>query len=61
MINLEAIPGKTMIQSGRSLRYPAKMVPALAWVMFLLDSERWTMTCGEDISLLKAQSFSIVL
>ena len=40
----EAIPGNTKIQSGRSLRYPIRMQPNLAWVRSLLAKSRCTIT-----------------
>ena len=40
----EAIPGKTKIQSGRSLRYPMRMQPILACVRSLLAKSLWAIT-----------------
>ena len=40
----EAIPGKTKIHSGSSLRYPIRMQPILAWVRSLLARRRCAIT-----------------
>ena len=42
------MPGNTMIQRGSSLRYPAKMVAPLAWIMFLLARDLCTMTYNQS-------------
>ena len=41
---LAAMPGNTRRNSGRNLRREARTQPALAWLMFLADSVRCTIT-----------------
>lgn len=42
------IPGITIMNMGKSFRYPHMIQPAFTWDMFLPERHLWTITCQRD-------------